>query len=447
MEETYTHYRARILLPEPLRRQAENVALLIGERLCDPLLVTALVELASRQIAIQSIQPTPLLPQYQIQIFHDCMFTMQHFARCFPQQPWEHMAHSYLSLLAKETRTTAINTVGVFEGVSGIAMSVSSLYPHYQELCTSLNARLCEQVHALFSLKPGKESLSLQDYDCVSGASGILAYLITVHTPDEAIVNTITLLLKRLVFLAMDIATTDTKKDLITSPPGYIGKFKCSTDRRNYELGMAHGISGPLAALSLAWTAGYHYPGQQEAINSLSQVLLQYRDHDTWGVTWPKYASLKTTTQSESHDAMFFATWSHGIPGIARALWHAGNAIDNLDLHRVAIAAIEAALRKTMETMSGYATLYNGTAGLLETCLRFVRETDAKHIENYIPQLVSCILDTFNPEWPVGFRHNHLGYGASDPVGFLKGASGIALALLSAATTVEPDWDHRMLIA
>ena len=55
----------------------------------------------------------------------------------------------------------------------------------------------------------------------------------------------------------------------------------------NLNCGLAHGIPGPLAVLSLGLRAGLSTPGLPRAITKIVDWLYDNRSDDDWGVNWP----------------------------------------------------------------------------------------------------------------------------------------------------------------
>ncbi|GHE15468.1 lanthionine synthetase C family protein [Streptomyces alanosinicus] len=183
--------------------------------------------------------------------------------------------------------------------------------------------------------------------------------------------------------------------------------------------GMAHGPAGPLALLSLAWSAGIEVLGQVTAIHRAVERILELRRDDAWGPDWRVPAS-----------------WCHGSPGIARALWLAGTALDDARLRELAGETVLAALRRppALRRIDGRVGLCHGLAGLLLITLRFAQDTADPAFRPAAHDVAGRLLDR---------------YSASEPTtpGLLDGAAGVLLAVLSATTPVPPAWDRALLLS
>lgn len=87
--------------------------------------------------------------------------------------------------------------------------------------------------------------------------------------------------------------------------------------------GLAHGVAGPLAALSLATAHGARSPETVRAIRHLSSWLLAERATDARGiVSWPRRGPAAGRVGVVRRQG-----WCYGSPGVSWALWTAGRAM------------------------------------------------------------------------------------------------------------------------
>jgi hypothetical protein len=227
----------------------------------------------------------------------------------------------------------------------------------------------------------------------------------------------------------------------------------------NLNCGLAHGIPGPLALLSLELQAGSSVPGLSQAIARIVDWLFKNRFDDAWGINWPSAVPIvepnkaidsdeKVGRAEAAPDGPSRSAWCYGSPGVARALWLAGEALGRNDYRELAVASMEAVFRRPIASRRiDSPTFCHGVAGLLAITLRFANDTGAAVFTDASRTLVQQLLDSYQPESLLGFRNIEFADQEIDQPGLLDGAPGVALVLLAAATNVEPMWDRLFLLS
>jgi hypothetical protein len=205
--------------------------------------------------------------------------------------------------------------------------------------------------------------------------------------------------------------------------------------------GMAHGIAGPLALLSIAKIAGWTVTGQTAAIRDAAHWLLDWRINLT--SSWPPHVTgdeLDTGVASPvsgRRDA-----WCYGTPGICRALSLAGHATGDPLLTETSDASIVSlADRSARDWDVTGPTLCHGHAGVLQ-CAAHSHASASDHA-------ATAVGTAFRPQHAFAFQHTGTGLPADEP-GFLTGAAAIALALADhsglSAAAVPTRWDAVLLL-
>jgi hypothetical protein len=144
--------------------------------------------------------------------------------------------------------------------------------------------------------------------------------------------------------------------------------------------------------------------------------------------------------------------WCYGDPGIAVALLVAARGSGESSWERMAIDIARPAAERAPETSRVVdAGLCHGAAGLGHLFNRMYQSTGEALFKKAAMFWLERALEMRRPEGGVGgfFAHRIVDGKAewfSDP-GLLNGAAGIALALLSAITPVEPAWDRMFLVS
>jgi class I lanthipeptide synthase len=336
--------------------------------------------------------------------------------------------------------------LGLFGGLSGLAFAASALSggTRYRRLLASLDEALAPEAAALGeSLRSGSGPGPMNDFDVISGASGIGAYLLR-RDPHQVLPQ----VLSGLVSLAEE---QDGPPRWMTPPdllgdPSLVRQFPSG----NLNCGLAHGIPGPLALLALSLHAGVEVPGQADAIHRLSEWLLGHRADDHWGINWP--SAVPVTPPGVQEDPRRLpptrSAWCYGSPGVARALWLAGEALDDQGLRDFAVEAMQAVFRRPiLERRIESPTYCHGIAGLLQIVVRFANDTGLSTFSDAAAELVDELLAAYETDRPLGFASIEPGSNPVDRAGLLDGAPGVAMALLAAATDIEPNWDRLFLLS
>jgi hypothetical protein len=221
--------------------------------------------------------------------------------------------------------------------------------------------------------------------------------------------------------------------------------------------GMAHGIGGPLALLSLATIYCVRVDGQVEAISRICRWLDRWRRASDAGPWWPYWvtgASGELYAERSPEGRPARPSWCYGTAGLARAQQLAGIAIADTARQQAAEDALARALTEPAQLMLiRDGSLCHGFAGLLHIAARAAGDA-------LDPRLAACVRNLLNTvvqdadadadaEVPRGDGPRPVSAGfVSGDVGLLEGAAGYALALHSAHLGTPPasGWDSCLLI-
>jgi len=143
--------------------------------------------------------------------------------------------------------------------------------------------------------------------------------------------------------------------------------------------------------------------------------------------------------------------WCYGDLGIAVALMTAARGAGERDWERAALEIARAAAARPMERADvSDPGLCHGAAGNLHLFNRLYQATGEPELAAAARVWLHRLLDMRQPGAGLGGflvllpdEHQQRAWRA-DP-GFLTGSAGIGLALLAAATPVEPAWDRLLL--
>jgi lantibiotic biosynthesis protein len=376
---------------------------------------------------------------------------------CFPADEWDVIGHGYLELAVRDMESRSYLPTGIFGGLSGLAFAAWSLSQggkRYRKLLTTLDEALLPQAIDLAQrLTIQKKDVSVGQFDLISGLSGVGAYLLC-RKDESQIAAALRAVLRSLV------ALTEAEEGLPRwyTPVHLLGDEKTMPlyPNGNLNCGLAHGIPGPLGLLSLAHISGVTCDGMEEAIARVATWLLQHRLDDQWGLNWPTAVRVEAngtvptslSTESASPFEPSRTAWCYGSPGVARALWFAGEALDNSEYRQRAVESMEAVYRRPLEVRRiDSPTFCHGVAGLLQIVLRFAHDTGLPQFTEAAHALGEKLLSLYKPDTLLGYYSLEPGGKHVDQPGLLDGVPGVVLVLLAAATPVEPGWDRLFLLS
>ena len=275
---------------------------------------------------------------------------------------------------------------------------------------------------------------ALREFDLISGLTGLGVYLLHRH-------GTGPLLRDVLSYLAQLTEPLDVNGHDV---PGW-WTLHGPADRPSPDwpgghanLGIAHGIAGPLALLSTAMRRGVTVTGQRDAITGICAWL------DTWRVGtgprcwWPAMLSMaEHRTRQIRQPGPGRPSWCYGTPGLARAQQLAALALHDLHRQQQAEQALIGCL--TDERQLAHitdASLCHGWAGLTHTTRRVAADAPDGQFTEHLDHLHAR-------------TRNHLHrHGPPDDGGLLEGTAGIHLTqAVDRATTTAPHWDNCLLLA
>lgn len=269
------------------------------------------------------------------------------------------------------------------------------------------------------------------EYDVLRGLTGLGAHHLRRH-PDHPVTAEV---LAYLVRLTLPLTPDD---DL----PGWWTHH--GPDRRHPEqhpdghanLGMAHGITGPLALLALAARHGILVDGHLDAIHRICTWLDTWRQDGDTGSHWPEILTLaEHRTGRLHHPGPHRPSWCYGTPGIARAQQLAAIATHDAQRRHLAETALLGCLHDPAQTTRiTEPGLCHGLGGFLHTLRRAADDATTHRLADALAAYLA--------------RQSPQNRTADTPQGLFDGTTGLALALHTLAhPRSDTAWDRFLLIA
>ncbi|MEY9211565.1 lanthionine synthetase C family protein [Thermobifida halotolerans] len=359
---------------------------------------------------------------------------------CTSAGDWD-TAHQWVTSVTRGP-VAAHTDASLFHGAPAVAFmlriaakrSYTTALATLDDHITALTRTRLDQAHARISRG---ELPRLGEYDLISGLTGIGVCLFQAQNTD--------LLREVLAYLVRLTATVTVEGRCL---PGWwtlhgpSGRLDPRWPGGHANLGLAHGISGPLALLAQTMIHGITVPGQTRAIADINRVLdrwLRGLPHRPW---WPGTVSAREWESKTLHQTgPQRPSWCYGTPGLARAQQLAALALSNPERQHTAETVLascitdEAQLDQLRDD-----SLCHGWAGLVHTSRRAAE--DAPH--------GSALVLAFSRLQDL-WRHRRPYLPAlPDHGGLLEGTVGAILAHHSVEHPVSPSlpaswWDACLL--
>ena len=285
----------------------------------------------------------------------------------------------------------------------------------------------------------------LAEFDVIRGLAGIGAYLLRREPGGEATRS----VLAYMVRLATE-SMTDDGEDLPGwwTAAGPAGRDSGCFAGGHGNLGVAHGVCGILALMSLAMKRGVAVEGQVDAINAICGWLDRWCAQLGSGLAWPYWVSRSQhRAGADAGPGPQRLGWCYGTIGLARAQQLAALAIGDPVRRVMAEDALAHALADPEQrAMTTGTSLCHGNAGLARIAAAAAADASpraAARLRALIPGLLEAILP---PGTSPQQAADALLRQGGEP-GFLDGAAGVALGILGAATAPPwTGWDSCLLI-
>jgi hypothetical protein len=186
----------------------------------------------------------------------------------------------------------------------------------------------------------------------------------------------------------------------------------------HYNCGLAHGVPGVISVLSKIAARGH------AAAAALRDDALRWLRAQIDGVSVPSFAG--------GHPAR--TAWCYGAPGVALALWHAGDTTSPIVsgwLPRPGTHVVD----------TGFC---HGAAGLAHIANRMFHASGDPRYRDAARAWLAWTLDQHRPGEGIG------GFVMASPapparIDLLDGTIGVGLVLLAGLTPIEPAWDSMFL--
>lgn len=363
---------------------------------------------------------------------------------------WEKIGYDICKYIKQQLETYGIlNNIGMFSGFGYCCYAVneySKTTGNLQNFSNTLNTQLCNLLEEKTNIKETK-NLKVNDYDCISGVSGVVYYYLnTLDKINESVIKGI----KYLLFLAED--HTYNNINLINFHITYENQFdkeKLKFPQGNINFGLSHGIMGPLIALSKAYEKGINLKGLEKSIIKLFQLYEDYKIYCNNVPFWPSRLPLNEFINKD-HQLKYYhpiSSWCYGNISIARGMQIVANIMnwnEKEDLYYKDLIKI-INYKHYFESPS----LCHGFSSLLSIRMAIYKEKKEpsllKKLDKNVEQIINISIENTK-----NFRRDKKGLekhieGVIDDLSILNGSIGIVLSLLC-LLNIDNNYENLLMI-
>jgi lantibiotic biosynthesis protein len=350
-------------------------------------------------------------------------------------------AHQWVRAMTRAPVTAHPEASGLYRGALAVAFT---LHAAGQPAYTTALGTLDEHIATItrHRLRDAHERIdhgllpTRREFDLISGLTGIGTALLHRHSIDllREVLGYLVRLTEPVTLDGEDLAGW-----WCGDAPG--GHPAGSWPGGHANLGLAHGIAGPLALMATAARRGITVAGQAEAIDRIVSWLDRWRCGTGREAWWPGLISrAEWQTQTVRQPGPQRPSWCYGTPGLARTQQLAALALADPRRQRQAEHALAGCVSDDNQLGQLLdASVCHGWAGLLQATWRTATDasTDAgSDLADRLPVLR-------------GRREEHLRrHGPPAAPGLLEGSAGVALVQHATSTNTAPAtrWDACLLL-
>jgi hypothetical protein len=340
--------------------------------------------------------------------------------------------------IAAATRTPVAANLGssLFLGAPAVAFALHAAQrPGYARALAALDEPINRLTHRRIAVAHSRIDQGafpeFGEYDLIGGITGLGVHLLRRHPGGPGIREVLSYLVRLTEPLHAEGGVLPgwwtTSAPTGTPTEGFPGGHA--------NLGMAHGIAGPLALLALAMREGITVDGHNDAITRICTWLDAWRQGTGTDAWWPPWVTREEHHAGRSvHAEPSRPSWCYGTPGVTRALQLAGLALRDTGLQDMAEDALLGCVSDPRQLAQiSDAGLCHGWAGLLHTVVRATADAGAGELTTLLPDLHDRLV-----RWKT----------SAEGPGLLEGTAGVELALHSATADTPPvsGWDACLLL-
>lgn len=342
-------------------------------------------------------------------------------------------AHQWATAMTRNG-VAAHEAASLFAGAPAVAFVLrAARQPHYARVLATLDRHIAgltrERLGRAHARIEHGHLPELREFDLINGLTGLGTYHLCAGNAGQ-----VSGVLAYLVRLVEPLRADGVRVPGWWTLDGPTGTPDSQWPGGHANVGLAHGIAGPLALLASAALQGITVPGQDEAIDRIERFLDRWRCDAASRPWWPGLITRGDWSDGAVRQSgPQRPSWCYGTPGIARARQLAALAQSDGRRQRDAEEALAACVTDDSQlSQLSEGSLCHGWAGLVHCARRAAADAEpGSALIAALPRLTSRWQE-HSPRRP-------------DHDGMLEGTAGVAL--VRTVASADTAWDACLLTA
>lgn len=360
----------------------------------------------------------------------------------------EMMSYRYLKKAFEININPNINVVAglsVHYGITSLGYTLLQLDSNgtkYKKVTNDLNNIINSNIKSL--LPRLKDRYCNDEHDLILGISGVGRYLINFKRENDSL-DSVKGILKNFISI-------DRRKDEFYWKTPYelqLNEDKPYYKSGHYKIGLAHGIAGPLALLSIAFKEGIILDGQLETIKNLVDILIKFGEKTPDGLFW-NCERENIEEKADFVDAR--PIWCNGMGGVMNTLLLASDVLGDKGL----LDELSFEFKNTLNKISDKKykldspMICHGYAGLLKICNAINSIINSKEIDEHKVNIIKILREYYSEDKRFNFTDDYISQEGkeieADNISFLNGSTGILTSLVEEFNDVDTISSQLLLL-
>lgn len=355
----------------------------------------------------------------------------------------EQIVHKYIMKLAPYLQKHQYNH-SLFGGLSGIAFSMdiaSQNGRNYQNILNNIDEVIVNEIENKMD-QILQEPLNPLNYDTISGLAGIGRYLLNRVDANDTNVKA----LKRILTYFKDIQYSPNSW-VVPQESQFLESDKNYFTEGNINLGLAHGVLGPMSLFALSVIKGITIENHQQVLKDMCQFIMdeKFCSNDRW---LQRYDLIS----ERNHFNYIRNGWCYGNTGVMTTLFLIGKALQDDEIIQTSKKVMLQVVNDKDENLIS-PTICHGLSSQILMLTTMNLHFESNEVTDYINELIEKLMSHFKEDRLVNFidiNENNQGVFKNKKIGLLEGELGVYLTLMTLQNTNilnEKNWTNSFLIS